>query len=568
MPQATWNNYKTGSAWGTAGAKSASSDFYPDVYSESTSGVFDITALVRAALGAGQTDLVLLVVDPAPVAKRYAAFYSSDTGNLPWAPRLRVEGSLVQTVYAYGPEVAPGVMPPYATSMRTCTAEACHSLAKAATPEFAPTCVSCHPSRALPHGYAPAAHAATVGNRIERHAGFTCAACHSMDLMTEHAKPSSSSAAAGCNACHLSLVPGLIALGGWDGTCAQGGCHTAGSSAPMHTVSSSSAPHNRLSPQNDACFAAGCHPPSNVGADLMITHSQATTTVGGVVVTSCLVCHAAGVPTTRNCVDCHPDKTVIHGYQAVTHTALTAPLTGTWPAPGDSATYSPPYAYSATCSDCHSMLLGAEHAKPTASSAGMGCATCHPTPRNTFTTWNKSCTQAGCHTITGTAHYASGTAHAMAQADIARGCGFVASNGRRPCHYQDIVQEHNRTVNLRLDPNTYQPVLEPISVSCVACHNSAAFTALNGTWDGTCDACHNGTTLQNHTIVTTARYATVYAEHGAVASNTMDAHGWIRANPDQNAVNKTLGCGIPICHSRAYVGGGWPFPTNVCTDCH
>jgi hypothetical protein len=48
----------------------------------------------------------------------------------------------------------------------------------------------------------------------------------------------------------------------------------------------------------------------------------------------------------------------------------------------------------------------------------------------------------------------------------------------------------------------------------------------------------------------------------------MDAHGWIRPNPDPNSANKTIGCGAPTCHTQAYIGGGWPYYTAACSGCH
>ncbi len=42
------------------------------------------------------------------------------------------------------------------------------------------------------------------------------------------------------------------------------------------------------------------------------------------------------------------------------------------------------------CGMCHSPVLGKDH--------GSRCSTCHQSPRNSFSTWNKSCQQGGCHT--------------------------------------------------------------------------------------------------------------------------------------------------------------------------
>lgn len=407
---ATWNVYRTGAAWGTPGAKSATLDYFASPYSESDSGVFDVTALAAEALSAGDDSLDLLLVDPAPVARRYAGFYSSATILAEKRPVLTAEVRRPVRTYAYGPE--PGEsLPPYATDARTCTAEACHDPANVANDAYAPTCASCHPARTTPHGYDAATHT------------------------------------------------------------------------------------------------------SGIGEDL---------------------------------------------------------LTGVWPAPGDNATYNPPFSYAEPCDGCHSADLAVEHDKATSSSAGDGCDGCHPTPRGSFGAWDGSCSQGGCHEP-GSAtevHGAADTSHAMGSADVVAGCGYIAGT-RYSCHYRDLVQEHNRTIVIHEGPQT----TETLSTGCVECHASAAFEALGGEWDGSCAACHP----ENHTVTTSARYTEVYGLHenpsgqyessdGRSGSNSMDAHGWIRPKPSNP--NAAVGCGATTCHTAAYLGGGYPYPSADCSTCH
>jgi hypothetical protein len=78
-----------------------------------------------------------------------------------------------------------------------------------------------------------------------------CNQCHSMDLLTEHAKASSSSAAQGCVACHP--TPASTLTGGWAGGCQQGGCHPT-----IHTRTTMATAHTFGDAEwNLGC--SGCH---------------------------------------------------------------------------------------------------------------------------------------------------------------------------------------------------------------------------------------------------------------------------------------------------------------------
>lgn len=182
---------------------------------------------------------------------------------------------------------------------------------------------------------------------------YACADCHDVDLGVEHAKPSSSNSASGCAECHPDPRSTLTPT--WDrNTCAQGGCHTVSSSAPMH----SEVDTDHAAPAV-FCTAAGCHTAS---LGLAALHSTATTTVAGVTRTSCEVCHAAGVPATNDCATCHAGDP----YPAASHTT------------------------SVTCDACHSVAdIAAIH--------GDDCSTCHPAPVESMGTWNGTCEQSGCH---------------------------------------------------------------------------------------------------------------------------------------------------------------------------
>ncbi len=290
-------------------------------------------------------------------------------------------------------------------------------------------CWDCHPEKVdangnvTSHGFDPVRHTATPSPATITIDGtawgpYACTDCHSVQLYTEHTKPTSSSAASGCGACHPS--PRDTLTPSWDHTtCAQGGCHTATSTKPMHA--SVDTFHTRLSPTNDQCALSGCHT-----SDLAGIHSAATTTTAGVTYTGCRVCHGAGVPVSQNCLSCHPEKVdgsgnvVAHGYPTAKHQASmgATPFTGTLP-------YSDPdlgpLTYNVPCGQCHLMDLYSEHQK-----YGKTCGTCHPTPRGTFTDWNTTCQQGGCHT---TYHTQMSQMHAQTKTSSCSSGGYFGCHG-------------------------------------------------------------------------------------------------------------------------------------------
>jgi len=201
---------------------------------------------------------------------------------------------------------------------------------------------------------------------------FACTQCHLVELGPEHAKATSSNNAAACSECHpnprSSLTP-------WNkATCAQGGCHTAGSAAPMHGL---------VDPAHDGsiggCAPSGCH---TGGINAAAIHSTATTTVAGVPRTSCQICHASGVTPSLDCTGCH--GAAPHANMDALHTSTNGSAWVEWHE-GDSMTF--------TCSDCHTMALlplhanycGACHSSTAPANVrnavaanDTSCSTCHP----------------------------------------------------------------------------------------------------------------------------------------------------------------------------------------------
>jgi hypothetical protein len=415
-----------------------------------------------------------------------------------------------------------------------------------------------------------------------------CGPCHNANLTVEHAAAKTTGGAdMACATCHASADTAVVsAIANNTSACAS--CH----GTPAHT---SATPKHVAAMAK--CTGDGCH-----SGDLPTIHTTL----------DCADCHTTNG--TAACSTCHsdrlnPDGTVkVHFYTTSAHTSGDGALGVAGVryledynanAQAGNGTYlNSPVSYSLTCTDCHSMVLDTEHAKT--SSAGVApnpvCLTCH----NTAGTgegdalkngaWNKSCTTAGCHTLAGIHTGGIDYAHHVAPALTALPGGCSASPGtgsygsnpyqRTPCHYQDIVQEHNR----KIESGPSGTVVTTIAVTCQGCHASDAFKALNGTWDGTCDACHDGTKLSNHSVVGSAEYARVRGLHQASATfdagynssqgvritgiNTMDAHGPIRTATVGST--KPIGCAQAFCHQFAYMkpGSGMYNRANVCTDCH
>jgi len=100
------------------------------------------------------------------------------------------------------------------------------------------------------------AHPHTASQFTADSSRTACAKCHSTDLVLEHAKATSSSAAAGCQACHAAGGQ-RSSFGAWDRTCQTGACH-GGESAPD--------PHGfSVAPVNYATACRKCHDQSLAG---------------------------------------------------------------------------------------------------------------------------------------------------------------------------------------------------------------------------------------------------------------------------------------------------------------
>ncbi|PKQ37393.1 MAG: hypothetical protein CVT59_08235 [Actinobacteria bacterium HGW-Actinobacteria-1] len=156
-------------------------------------------------------------------------------------------------------------------------------------------------------------------------------------------------------------------------------------------------------------------------------------------------CHAladAGTAQfTPTCASCHPSNVGVHGYDGIDHVAADGTESGI------------------ACSDCHALDLESEHA---AASVGE-CSTCHPTPRDSFDAWDRSCATGDCHTATSSAPMHGDLAAAHALPEVAATCVT--------CHpATDLTSLHT-------DASTGEVA------SCLVCHTAAVLT-------DDCTSCH------------------------------------------------------------------------------
>ena len=273
-------------------------------------------------------------------------------------------------------------------------------------------CVGCHANltpAGTKHYVAPSHTATNTG----------CASCHLLELQPEHVRATAGTLT--CLGCHTSAKFTALAKP-WDKSCDS--CHAAKHvlQTPMHTSTQS------------ACAGSGCH----AIADLAALHSKATTTVAGVTLTGCGVCHQSPTKqaTSADCKTCHAG----HGDLTVKHTATA----------------------SQACVDCHETGdIRVVHAKATKGA----CAVCHDNPGRIADIRTKTAECVSCHAD----HSPIATAHYPAASHLA------SDTGCNQCHSLDMKIEHAKT--------TSGPV------SCVQCHETKV-DAFTSAWNHTCAACH------------------------------------------------------------------------------
>jgi hypothetical protein len=282
------------------------------------------------------------------------------------------------------------------------------------------------------------------------------------------------------------------------------------------------------------CAGAGCHVTS-----VTREHYRYSTAF------TCLTCHtstnsdvlAAISAGDVSCANCHADK--VENGEVVQHGGDHGSGIAALSLEGE---YEPGAAYGPiACDACHLVDLLIEHARSSSSVAAGSCDACHPSPRDTFGTWERGCIQGGCHLLG--EHLDMVTKHAAPE-------GYECLS----CHETTDVGRSHLAAELVVDGETRS--------SCLVCHMSTALPVSTACLD-----CHDG-----HGDLSVAHAAseigTVGPVQGASASApcTLCHHMDLR---DEHAkpVSGSLGC--EACHYTggpvSQLGGSWD---GSCAACH
>ncbi|MDP2402045.1 MAG: hypothetical protein Q8M66_08705, partial [Actinomycetota bacterium] len=491
---------------------------------------------------------------------------------------------------------------------------------------IAPECLSCHADKGEGHG-GDFDHVATnvTGIYPGPDPDYSCSACHSLNMFTEHARTSSSSKAAGCGACHTTYAG--YALNTYDGTCAWSECHQAANGHEPHVAASTL--HIAADASTQQC--RDCH-----GSDLALVHENAPN--------RCLTCHGPALyPTTTSCIDavCHATSGVV---SIETHPAPAHDASGTDAGVARTGGYA--------CSTCHVLELVDEHAKPTSRGTGdtaISCASCHAAsyfPAGWSGGAPSTNTCVACHDPAGAAdagvpHTAAGygVAHDLRPyGSNASSCGTLAG---AYCHggasallgdiafadlLHDVSKPGTATCTSCHTTNTATPQVRTCSTchvtghdlagshsatparfaanaectgchvaygdltahtnGCAGCHGNATLTAggtryLTGTFTGLCTGCHTGTVLGTVYDPTdpnhyddgkhTAQIAGLSTTIGTASGLCTDCHAsGLKAEHAFTLSAGAVGC--IDCHTNATLGSSTvisqDWPTQVCSACH
>jgi hypothetical protein len=476
----------------------------------------------------------------------------------------------------------------------TCTNIACHAPVAAGSDGFTPACVSCHSTKTGEHGYGSVSHVAS--DAAEPGTAILCSACHSLDLMPEHAK-ATSNGPKDCLTCHPVPYDTTAKPFVWNKGCDQ--CHGVGATPAKH----GSMETTHAAARSADCFA--CH----IGS-LPVVHTDATTTVGAAVVGSCLVCHnpvSSPALAGKTCVTCHSAyQDVKNHYDALKH-ASTWSLGSSCAGAGchdegvtdldlvhnrfrTNASGLPPFA----CVDCHTstrtevgVAIKAGQTACVACHAGAtqtrnhvalhvadppalkaGCLECHATnlvdehmgtkPRTTSAGVPLTC--ASCHASTDT---------------LVSGAIALRKSNCADCHvaHRPIADVHASTYAVTQ------------AVPCADCHvadivtvHASVTTTVSGVALTGCAVCHDnfdgarGTTVQSaidskNTLCTACHPADHVDLGGHVASASPKCAG-CHAVGDVRPLHATPGC--PVCHANTDTNRVGPITgkTAECVSCH
>ena len=352
----------------------------------------------------------------------------------------------------------------------TCVNSSCHSRAAIGTSAFTkPSCAPCHDDKTVAHGYDSTPHVADLSSQSQD--GMACTACHSTDLMTEHAKRTSAGARS-CATCHPSP---RNTFGTWDKGCTQ--CHGVGTTPAKHTTMDA----KHAGAASVECVT--CH-----AGTLAAVHSIATTTTPSGTFTSCLACHNAATAATlpgKTCVSCHFS---FNGHYSTAKHASTWTLGASCAGAGchvaadaDLQTVHNRF-HAFTCAQCHSSSRPEVKAAITANQTA--CDACHV-----------GASQTESHRAVHLAKppLMSGTNPAVANYSYWTGSAGSAPTGDCiGCHTSNLVDEHMGVLEAGTWSRMPKKTSTGVTITCASCHASTdARVSLAITLQkSSCESCH------------------------------------------------------------------------------
>ena len=445
----------------------------------------------------------------------------------------------------------------------------CHGSAddavKAAISAGRTACGDCHKTHNLPalHAASPASQTITI--KGVDYGKQECATCHSsLDLRTLHAN--------NCTTCHSTPVDTTLG-GSWTKGCVQGGCHTAGSTRPMHGTVDTSHTVTTWPAKFGGCTTGSCH---TGGADVAKIHAPKL---------GCATCHGGTKVPTLDCgaAGCHETTHDLVGAHAASPASQTITI--------NTVSYG-----EHGCSECHSPLdLRTLHG------GDSSCATCHTTSVGTTLggSWTKGCVQGGCHTagstkpmhptLTGShlvtvwpANYdgcTTGTCH-TGGADVAKihapflGCATCHGGTKVPTLSCGTVGCHDKVHDLD-GAHKASPESQTITINyapydghaCSECHSPLDLRTLHG---NNCDACHSTTPVDTTLGRTWAKGCAQGNCHAGTSTKPMHPQPALdSAHTMTTWPAKFDGCTTgPSCHTGGNDVAKIHAPIYGCATCH
>lgn len=470
-----------------------------------------------------------------------------------------------------------------------------------------PTCISCH-SNIGAHGTFDHVASRTAGVYPGPTPDYACTACHAIDVIAEHRRPSATAAAADCAACHETFAGYVITT--YDGTCFWSGCHRVAGNPRSHVATATLASHQSTDAATVLCRA--CH-----GSDLALIHddsagNQRARNSGSLTTrsmdaalrtngwtTGCLTCHSAtSFPTTRSCI-----AAGCHVASGVTSMGAHPMAPGVHIASGSDPGV--PRTGGFACVTCHQLDVIDEHDKP--SSRGVGdtiitCTSCHTAtyyPAGWADAPPASNRCIACHPVAGgmagaphpASNYATDHDYSVPTANL--GCstgafchGPTGSSVLGDVRFADDLHRANRPGNANCTSCHTNNTAVPTQRTCTGCHTVAhnmprahASSVASFPVNSECLACHVGYNSLTGTTVHRNSCSICHANNSLTATNTAYLTGRFtgqcttchipsvlgrRYSPiDPNHYNDTTHTATAM-NTSATVGTA----SKLCSDCH